>query len=160
MFDHISLRSSQNEICFRQKLQRKSKQTFYIQLRVFENHAVCEIMWKNIVEPGRPQMTTWRMRIACWISKATSTHSEYVILFAFPLQQSLHERASMLRYKYIACLVRFFYSPLLCPPAAVGPTQWVPDVGVWLQTYLTCCVPVLVLSVMTPCAGCQPLSAI
>ena len=33
------------------------------------------------------------------------THSEYVILFAFPLQQLLHERASMLRYTCIACLV-------------------------------------------------------
>ena len=31
------------------------------------------------VERGRPQMTIWRMRIACWISKATDTHSEYVI---------------------------------------------------------------------------------
>jgi hypothetical protein len=29
-------------------------------------------MWKNkIVERGRPQMTTWRMRIACWITKVT-----------------------------------------------------------------------------------------
>jgi len=27
--------------------------------------AVYEIMWKNIVEPDRPQMTTWRTRIAC-----------------------------------------------------------------------------------------------
>jgi len=62
-------------------------------------------MWKNIVEPGRPQMTIWRMRIACWVPKATSTHLEYVILIAFPLQRSLHERASMLRYTYIACLV-------------------------------------------------------
>jgi hypothetical protein len=26
----------------------------------------------------------WRMRIACWIPKATKTHSEYVILSAFP----------------------------------------------------------------------------
>jgi hypothetical protein len=25
-------------------------------------------------------MTIWRMRIACWIPKATNTHSEYVIL--------------------------------------------------------------------------------
>jgi hypothetical protein len=33
------------------------------------------------------------------------TDSQYVILIAFPLQHSLHERASMLRYKYIACLV-------------------------------------------------------
>ena len=28
-----------------------------------------------------------RMRIACWITKATDTHSEYVIVIAFPLQQ-------------------------------------------------------------------------
>jgi len=62
-------------------------------------------MWKNTVERGRPQMTTWRMRIACWIHKSTNTHSEYVILIAFPLQRWLHERASMLRYAYIACLV-------------------------------------------------------
>ena len=34
----------------------------------------------------------------------TDTHSEYVILTAFPLQQ-LHERPSILRYTYIACLV-------------------------------------------------------
>jgi hypothetical protein len=31
---------------------------------VFENRAVYEIMWKNIVEGGRPQMTTWRIRVA------------------------------------------------------------------------------------------------
>jgi hypothetical protein len=83
-------------------------------------------MWKNPVMPGRPQMTTWRVRIACWITKATSTHSAYLILFALPLQQWLHERASVLRYTYIACLVRFFYTPLLCPLAAVGLTKWVP----------------------------------
>jgi hypothetical protein len=34
------------------------------------------------------------------------THSEYVILTVFPLQQWLHERASMLRYTYIACFVK------------------------------------------------------
>jgi hypothetical protein len=50
-------------------------------------------------------MTTWRVRIAYWIRKATNTYSEYVILIAFPLQQRLHERASMLRYTYTACLV-------------------------------------------------------
>jgi len=47
-----------------------------------------------------------RMRIACWINKATNTHSEYVILIAFPLQQWLYERASMLRL-YIHCLFCF-----------------------------------------------------
>jgi hypothetical protein len=37
--------------------------------------------------------------------KASNTHSEYVILIAFPLQQWLHKRGSVLRYTYIVCLV-------------------------------------------------------
>jgi len=32
-----------------------------------------KIMWKNIVEPGRPQMTIWHMRIACWIPVTADT---------------------------------------------------------------------------------------
>ena len=43
-------------------------------------------------------MTIWRMRLAWWITKATDTHSEYVILNTFPLEQWLHERTSLLRY--------------------------------------------------------------
>ena len=50
----------------------------------------------------------WRMRIACWIPKATNTDSEYVIFIAFPLQQWLHEHASVLCYTYIACLSCLF----------------------------------------------------
>jgi len=38
------------------------------------------------------------MRIACWITKVTNTHSQYVILFPFPQQKRLRERASLLRY--------------------------------------------------------------
>jgi len=38
-----------------------------------ENRAVYEIMWKNIVETDRPQMTIWRMRIASCTPKATKT---------------------------------------------------------------------------------------
>ena len=33
------------------------------------------------------------------------THSEYVTIIALPLQQRLHERASILLLTYIACLV-------------------------------------------------------
>jgi len=33
-----------------------------------------------LVEAVRPRMTKWGMRIACSITKATDTHSEYVIL--------------------------------------------------------------------------------
>ena len=32
---------------------------------------------KNIAVTGRPQMKIWRMRIAGWIPKATSTHTEF-----------------------------------------------------------------------------------
>ena len=43
----------------------------------FKNHVVYEITWKNIVERGRSQMKIWRMRIACWMPKATNalTHN-------------------------------------------------------------------------------------
>jgi len=47
-------------------------------------------MQKNIVELDRPELTNWCMHIACWIHKATDTHSGYVIL-VFQLQQWLHE---------------------------------------------------------------------
>ena len=46
----------------------------------------------------------WRMRFARWITKATHIHSEYVILIAFPRQQRLRERASMLRYSTLPVL--------------------------------------------------------
>jgi hypothetical protein len=45
------------------------------------------------------------IRFAYWITEATDTHSEYVILIAFPLQQCINERASNLRYTYIGSLV-------------------------------------------------------
>jgi len=41
----------------------------------FENRVVNETMWKNTVEPGSSEMAIWRMRIACWIPKATNRHS-------------------------------------------------------------------------------------
>jgi hypothetical protein len=68
-------------------------------------YAIYEIMWKNMVQPGRPQMTIWRMRIVCCVHKATDTHAEYVILIAVPQQQWLHECASMLCYMHVAYLV-------------------------------------------------------
>jgi len=48
---------------------------------VFSNlfyRAVYEIMWKNILERDRPQITIWSMRIACWIPKVTNTQTQFV----------------------------------------------------------------------------------
>jgi hypothetical protein len=53
------------------------------------------------------------MRSACWITTATDTHSEFVILIAFRQQQWLLERASMLRYTYIACLVNLYNNVIM-----------------------------------------------
>jgi hypothetical protein len=56
-------------------------------------------------------MTIWRTRIACWMPTATERHSEYVTLVAFSLQQWLRERSPLLRWSFIACLVRDFRLP-------------------------------------------------
>jgi len=44
---------------------------------------------------------------ACWTAKATNTHSEWVILIAFPWQQWLQERSSVLCYMYNVSFVVF-----------------------------------------------------
>jgi len=91
---------------FHKKTCRETQSTHFMFSNFFsENFAIYEIKWENISELGRPQMKIWHMCIACWVHKATDECSEYVILTAFPLQQWLHERASVSCYMYIACLV-------------------------------------------------------
>ena len=45
------------------------------------------------------------MRVTCWVSKVKNTHSELVIIIAFPRQQWLQKRAYILCYTYTVCLV-------------------------------------------------------
>jgi hypothetical protein len=53
---------------------RENENTHFMLRNFFlENHAVYEIIWKNTVEPERPQMTTYRMRISYWVSLAKNT---------------------------------------------------------------------------------------
>jgi len=77
--------------------------TFFSECRV-----AYDMIWQNIVEQGRLQMTIWRMRISCWITKATHTLSKYVTFTAFPLQQWMQEHASLLGYTYVASVVILF----------------------------------------------------
>jgi len=65
----LRMRNISNKICKEKQNTRFVFNNFFF----FENPAVCEIMWKNFVRPGRPQMTIWGMRIACWIPKTTNT---------------------------------------------------------------------------------------
>jgi len=42
---------------FQTNVVEKAKHTFHFQYPSFENSAIYEIMWKNMVQPDRPQMT-------------------------------------------------------------------------------------------------------
>jgi len=55
-------------------------------------------LWDNVEKYGRAVKATddniiWHMHFERWVTKATNTHSENVILIAFPQQQWLHEYA-------------------------------------------------------------------
>jgi len=63
---------------FQTKVVQKLKHVIFNNGFFLKNRGIYEIMWKNIVERGRPQMTIWRMHIACWIPKATNTHTQIV----------------------------------------------------------------------------------
>jgi len=46
---------------------------------IFKNCAIYEMMWKNIVDPGMPQMRIWCMNIACWLPKIPTQKSKDLI---------------------------------------------------------------------------------
>jgi hypothetical protein len=66
------MRNVSDEVC------RENQTTHFVFSKFFENLAVYEKMWKNTVERDRPQMAIRRLRIACWIPKATNTQTEVV----------------------------------------------------------------------------------
>jgi hypothetical protein len=107
IYNNTSLDSSQNKKCCIQNWQRNSKHILYIQyVFFFENHPVNDTMWKYVVQPDRPQMTIFAemMWYECRTKTRIQTHTRYVIL-DFLRQKWLCEKASMLRYTYIFCLV-------------------------------------------------------
>jgi hypothetical protein len=59
------------------------------------------------------------MRFAGQVTKATSTYSEYVLVIAFTRQQRLREKASVLRYTYIAYLFGNDNRLILCPGSLI-----------------------------------------
>jgi hypothetical protein len=119
---------------FRTKFVEKIK-THILYSIVFFFRKSCRL-WDNVEKYGTARQATddniiRRMRFACWITKATDTHTANVILTAFPRQQWLRERASVLLYTYIACLVLFTDKSLV-----FSTVNWVPY---WLG--ITSCSP-------------------
>jgi hypothetical protein len=82
-------------------------------------------LWDNVEKYGgvrrsRHDVTIWRIRFSCWISKAACAHApwhthalasahihKYAVFIAFPQQKLLRERASLLRYTYTVSVVNF-----------------------------------------------------
>jgi len=90
IYDNIFLRSMRNVA---DKVAHKIETRVFCSVTFFEIPPVYEIIWKGTVELDRPQVTIWRIRIACWIAKATNAHSDCVMVIALPRQKGLRERA-------------------------------------------------------------------
>ena len=68
LYSTIKMMHGPINISFRGNVVQKIKSHILCSVTFFfENRVIYEIMWKNTVELGRPQMTKWRMRIACWV---------------------------------------------------------------------------------------------
>jgi hypothetical protein len=93
---------------------RKYLAQFFLEWEIFQTkvaenikaHILCSItffrkscsLWDNVEKYGTARHVAdgsivRRMHKACWVTKSSDTHSEYVILLAFPWQQWLRERA-------------------------------------------------------------------
>jgi hypothetical protein len=81
-----------------------------------KSHILCAItsyrkscgLWDNVEKFGTARQATddniiQRMRFTCWITKATDTHSEYVILTAFPQQLITRTRLNIMLYVHCLC---------------------------------------------------------
>jgi hypothetical protein len=78
---------------------RGNKDThFMLKISFFENRAVNEVMWKNLIQPDKPKITLQygaeKMRFACLITTVrtdTDTHTHLLgsVIIAFPRQQCL-----------------------------------------------------------------------
>jgi hypothetical protein len=53
-----------------------------------------KIKWENMEEPDMPQMTIWRMCIACWIPKATNENVSICNTYSFSTE-SMDARTSL-----------------------------------------------------------------
>ena len=100
MSRQILLKNTSDKIC------RENQNAHYMFSNFFFRKS-CRL-WDNLEKYGRAVRTTndniiWRMRVACWITKAADTHSECVIIIYFPLIQGLREGAAALRL-YLYCL--------------------------------------------------------
>jgi len=102
--DHMLLTSSYNEKCFNKHC--TETQTHILYSITFFFFLFCRL-WDNVEKYCRARQPTDdnMVHLYSMLLKATNTHCKYVVVIALPLQQWLHECASISCNKNIACLV-------------------------------------------------------
>ena len=105
--------------CFKKKVVEKIKTRILCSVTFFpENRTVYEIIPKKYgaERVATNDVTIWRIRVACWISKVIFTYAHsharapgythtHTHTNCFPTATMILERASLLRYTYIVRLV-------------------------------------------------------
>ena len=103
------------------------------------------IMWKNIAEQGRPQMTVRRMRSACWITKTTQhthththTHTPHRICDTYcspTAKMAAWTRLSIMLHVHCLSVFLHLQPPIICFPAAKmmfhSGTVWTKQKAKW-----------------------------
>ena len=87
---------------------------------------------EKYVTAGQASDDSMALRVVCWVTEGTDTHSYYLMLIAFPRQRWLCERSAVLPFTAIACLVPpprpldvEMYCYKACYPTDVTfPTMW------------------------------------
>ena len=87
----------------------ENQHTFFVR-HFFPSFLKSFRLWHNMENYGAIGLFTddyiiRSTRNACWITNARDSHSEYVVLIAFPQQHWLCERALMLCYTYMVSFV-------------------------------------------------------
>jgi len=99
-------------------------QNTYFKFNIFFRKSC--LLWDNVEIYCRLWQVTYENvahAIACRISKATNTLSEYVIYIVFPLQHCLHERVSISRLSTLPVFFLLFIIPSWSPTGQTQP-EW------------------------------------
>jgi hypothetical protein len=112
IYNNTLLNSSSNKKYF-MKLCTENQNTHLLFSIFFRNLGS---LWNNLKRETAGQVTDVGlrlcMRFAYWVTESRDAHWQYVIITAVPLQQWLHESASMLRFTYIAFMINDYRSKM------------------------------------------------
>ena len=90
---------------------RENQNTYFMDSNFFFFFQKSCLLWNNVEKycrAVRPQLTTQRMRVACWIPKTTKTQSEFVILIFHCYDGCTHAPNSYVIPTFSLCLSCYF----------------------------------------------------